>query len=127
MARTATIGSAIYEEVNKLVAEGKTRTEAFAAVAKKRKARDGTVAANYYRIARQQGQGRAPNATRGKRAASTRSATERGIYAAQQGRGNGRASNDGDLASLAKQISDLTQELVRRVEERDRRIRELLG
>ena len=58
MPRTATIGPAIYEEVNKLVAEGKTRTEAFAAVAKKRKARNGTVAANYYRVARQQGEGR---------------------------------------------------------------------
>ncbi len=55
MAREAVIGPAIYEEVNKLVADGKTRTEAFAAVAKKRKARDGTVAANYYRVARQQG------------------------------------------------------------------------
>jgi hypothetical protein len=127
MARTATIGPAIYEEVNKLVAEGKSRTEAFAAVAKKRKARDGTVAANYYRVARQHGQGRKPNATRGKRAASRPSATERGIYAAQQGRGNGRARSDGDLASLAKQISDLTQELVRRVEERDRQLRALLG
>jgi len=126
MARTATIGPAIYEEVNKLVAEGKTRTQAFAEVAKKRKARDGTVAANYYRVARQHGQGRKPTATR-KRAARRPSVTERGIYAAQQGRGNGRTSKDGDLASLAKQISDLTQELVRRVEERDRQIRALLG
>src|SRR4051794_20388664 len=125
MPRTATIGPAIYEEVNKLVAEGKTRTEAFAEVAKNRKARDGTVAANYYRVARQHGQGREPTPPR-KRAASRRSATERGIYAAQQGRGNGRTSKNGDLASLAKQISDLTQELVRRVEERDRQIRALL-
>ena len=30
MPRTATIGPAIYEQVNKLVADGKTRTEAFA-------------------------------------------------------------------------------------------------
>src|SRR5436190_21459006 len=98
MPRTATVGPAIYEEVNKLVAGGKSRTEAFAEVAKKRKARDATVAANYYRVARQQGQGRKPTATPGKRAASRPSATERGIYAAQQGRGNGHTSKDGDLA-----------------------------
>ena len=36
-------------------------------------------------------------------------------------------SHNDDLAALAKQIGDLTRELVRRVEERDRRIRELLG
>ena len=127
MPRTATIGPAIYEEVNKLVAEGQSRTEAFAEVAKKRKARNGTVAANYYRVARQQGAGRKRSAARSRRAATSRSATQRGIQTAQRGRGNGRTSKDGDLASLAKQISDLTQELVRRVEERDRQIRALLG
>lgn len=127
MPRTATIGPAIYEQVGKLVAGGKTRTDAFAEVAKARKSSPGTVAANYYRVARQQGEGRRAKATRGKRAASRRSATEHGIYAAQRGRGNGRTSNEGDLASLAKQISDLTQELLRRVEERDQRIREALG
>ena len=127
MARTATIGSAIYEQVTRLVADGKTRTEAFAEVAKERKSSPGTVAANFYRVARQQGQGRKPSAARGRRAASKRSVTERGIYSAQRGRGDGRTCSDGDLASLAKQISDLTQELVRRVEERDREIRELLG
>jgi hypothetical protein len=125
MPRTATIGPAIYEHVTKLVAGGKTRTEAFAEVAKKRKSSPGTVAANYYRVARQQGEGRKRAA--GGRARRQGSKVERGIYAAQAGRGNGRTSNDRDLASLARQIGDLTQELVRRVEERDRRMRELLS
>lgn len=58
---------ATYEQVGKLVAEGKTRTEAFAEVAKERKSSPGTVAANYYRVARQQG---ASGATRKRRAAS---------------------------------------------------------
>jgi hypothetical protein len=127
MARTATIGPAIYERVGKLVAGGKTRTEAFAEVAKERKSSPGTVAANYYRVARQEGEGRKQTAKRGRAAARRRSATQRGIYAAQQGRGNGRAGSDGDLASLAREIRDLTQELVRRVEERDRAIRRILG
>ena len=128
MPRTATIGPAIFEQVNKLVADGKSRTEAFTQIARERKSRPGTVSANYYRIARQQGQGRKQAATRTRRGAGrTPSATQRGLSSAQRGRHNGRTSSGGDLASLAKQIADLTQELVRRIEERDRRIRELVG
>jgi hypothetical protein len=117
MARAAVIGPAIYEEVNKLVADGKTRTAAFAAVAKKRKARDGTVAANYYRVARAAGASKAPRKRRAGSAPARTTGRPRGTA----------ASGNGDLAALAKQIGDLTQELVRKVEERDRAIRQLLG
>ena len=128
MARTATVGPAIFEQVNKLVADGKSRSEAFTQIARKRKSRPGTVSANYYRVARQRGQGRKQAATRTRRGAGrTPSATQRGLSSAQRGRHNGRTCSGGDLASLAKQIADLTQELVRRIEERDRRIRELVG
>ena len=75
MARTATIGPEIFERANTLVAEGKTRTEAFALIGKERGSSPGTVAANYYRIARAQGQGRAKRrtaATRTRRTAATR-------------------------------------------------------
>jgi hypothetical protein len=37
------------------------------------------------------------------------------------------ASGNGGLVALAKQIGDLTQELVRKVEERDQALRRLLG
>ena len=47
MPRTAMIGPEIYERVNSLIGEGKTRTEAFAQVAEERRSRSGTVAANY--------------------------------------------------------------------------------
>jgi uncharacterized protein YoaH (UPF0181 family) len=124
MARAAVIGPEIHAKVTELVASGMSKSDAFKQVAKERKSSEGTVSANFYRVARQ---GRKRTPTRGRPAASKRSATERGMYAAQRGRGNGRTSNDRDLASLAKQISDLTQELVRRVEDRDRQIRELLG
>ena len=127
MPRTATIGPAVFEQVNKLVADGKSRTEAFTEIAKERKSRPGTVSANYYRVARQQGQGRKRAATPTRRVAGRSSATQRRVSSAQRGRHNGRTSSDGDLASLANQIAGLTQELVRRVEERDRRIRELVG
>jgi hypothetical protein len=127
MARVAVIGPEIHAKVTELVAGGMSKSDAFKQVAKERKSSEGTVSANFYRVARQQGAGRRRSAARGRRAATTRSATQRGVASAQRGRGNGRTSTDGDLASLAKQIGDLTQELVRRVEERDRRIRELLG
>jgi hypothetical protein len=127
MARAAVIGPEIYAKVTELVAGGMSKSDAFRHVAKERKSSEGTVSAHFYRVARQQGEGRKRSGARGRRAAATRSATQRGVASAQRGRGNGRTSTDGDLASLAKQIGDLTQELVRRVEERDRRIRELLG
>ena len=128
MPRTATIGPAIFEQVNNLVADGKSLTEAFTQIARERKSRPGTVSANYYRVARQQGQGRKRAATSTRGVAGRKpSAIQRRVSSAQRGRHNGRTSSDGDLASLAKQIADLTQELVRRVEERDRRIRELVG
>ena len=125
MARTANIGPATYEKVSKLVAGGKTRTEAFAQVAQERKSSPGTVAANYYRVARQRGEGRKP-AVRG-RARSQRSNAERGIYAAQQDRGRRASEPNGDIRHTANEITRLVQQLVSQVEERDRRMRELLG
>jgi|SRR3954470_15243176 hypothetical protein len=125
MARTATIGPAIYEQVGKLVAEGKNRTEAFAQVAKERKSSPGTVAANYYRMARQQGDGRKPAARgRGRRQGSK---VKGGIYAAQQDLGRRTSAADGDIRHTASEITRLVQQLVSQVEERDRRMRELLG
>jgi hypothetical protein len=101
MARTATIGPEIFERANTLVAEGRTRTEAFAQIGQERGSSPGTVAANYYRVARAQGQGRAK-----RRAAD---------------------NGSGDIRQIAQQIADLTQQLVRQVEERDKKIRSLIG
>ncbi len=122
MPRKATIGPAVYERVNELVAEGKSRTEAFAQIAQERSSRPGTIAANYYRTARSQGasSGRR-RSTRGRRSTSAR---PRASSAAT--RQTARV-HDGDIGKLANQISDLVQQLVRQVQERDQRIRELLG
>jgi hypothetical protein len=122
MPRKATIGPAVYERVNELVGEGKSRTEAFAQIAQERSSRPGTIAANYYRTARSQG------TSGGGRRRSTRtrrsSATPRRTSAAT--RQTARVQ-DGEIGRLANQISDLVQQLVRQVQERDQRIRELLG
>jgi len=121
MPRKATIGPAVYERVNELVADGKSRTEAFAQIAQERSSRPGTIAANYYRTARSQGaSGGRRRTTRARRSSaptSRASTTTRSAARVQ----------DGDIGKLANQISDLVQQLVRQVQERDQRIRELLG
>jgi hypothetical protein len=127
MPRTATIGPEIYQRVNTLVAEGKSRTEAFAQVGQERNSRPGTVAANYYRVARAQGQTgrRRSSGTRGRRTRTT------GAAAATRRRSSTRtasaANGTGDIRQIAQQIADLTQQLVRQVEARDQQLRDLLG
>jgi hypothetical protein len=122
MPRKATIGPAVYERVNELVSEGKSRTEAFAQIAQERSSRPGTIAANYYRTARSQGaSGGRRRTTRARRSSAPRSRAS-STTARQAAR-----VQDGDIGQLANQISDLVQQLVRQVQERDQRIRELLA
>lgn len=116
MPRTATIGPEIHARVTELVKGGKSRTEAFAEVAKERKSSPGTVAANYYRVARQQGQGRKrPTTGRSQRAPQRRRPS------------SGTTQAQSDLRQTVRQITELMEKLVDQVEERDRRLRQLLG
>jgi hypothetical protein len=124
MPRTATIGPAVYKRVTELTAEGKNRTEAFQTVAQERSMNPGTVAANYYRTARSEGGTTKRPKTRARKASSTRRSTR---TQTSRGRAASQAKTDTDLTTLANQISDLVQQLVRQVEERDRRLREVLG
>lgn len=125
-ARTATIGPAVYERVTELASAGKNRTEAFQIVAEERSMNPGTVSANYYRVARTQGTGagrrRRKTTTRRSSAAPTGRRTQ-----SRRSRPSSQSQTDSDLATLANQIGELVQQLVRQVEERDRRLRELLG
>src|SRR5437764_185968 len=118
MPRTATIGPDIYEHVNALMAEGKSRTEAFQQVGEDRGSRPGTVAANYYRVARSQGQ---TSSRRGRRRATSRRGA-RSTAASSPRRTRvtrGATTHDGDIGEIAQQIAELTQQLVRQVQERD--------
>jgi hypothetical protein len=124
MPRKATIGPAVYERVNELVGEGRSRTEAFAQIAQERSSRPGTIAANYYRTARSQG---ASGAGRRRSTRTRRSSAARPRATSAATRRSARIEGDGDIGQLANQISDLVQQLVRQVQERDQRIRELLG
>ncbi len=123
MPRKATIGPAVYERVNELVGEGRSRTEAFAQIAQERSSRPGTIAANYYRTARAQG----TSGTGSRRSTRARRASAAGPRATSAATRKSARVQDGDIGRLANQISDLVQQLVRQVQERDQRIRELLG
>ena len=60
------IGNEIFEQVEKIVQdEGLTRTQAFQRLSETTGRRAGTVAANYYRVARQRGAPLQPRARRG--------------------------------------------------------------
>lgn len=73
------IGTEIFEQVEKIIAEeGISRTNAFQRLSELTGRRAGTVAANYYRVARQRGATLAPRAPRGSRSArSPRAATNK--------------------------------------------------
>ena len=62
------VGNEIFDQVEKLMAdEGLSRTHAFQRLSEKTGRRAGTVAANYYRVARQRGAPLQPRAPRGSR------------------------------------------------------------
>jgi hypothetical protein len=93
------IGNEIFEQVEKIVAEeGLTRTQAFQKLSEQTGRRAGTVAANYYRVARQRG---APLQPRRRRS---------GARGPARGGGRRRASTGGADAALAR-ASDAIQEL----------------
>jgi hypothetical protein len=70
MPRTGVIGEQIFEQVEELVKGGMSRTDAFKKISADSGRREGTVAANYYRIARK----RAGGSLRPRRKAGTRRA-----------------------------------------------------
>jgi hypothetical protein len=127
MPRKATIGPAVFERVNQLVSEGKSRTEAFTQIAQERSSRPGTIAANYYRTARAQSStGGRRRTTRTRRAPAAKPAAA-AAATARRPASSRAASGDGDIGALANQIGELVQQLVRQVQERDKRLRDLLG
>ncbi len=103
MPRSGEIGEKIYEDVEKLVAQGMNRTEAFAKISADTGRRAGTVAANYYRVARKRAGG-SLRKTRS-RAGTTRKA------ASGARRGPRRAAS-----AAARDIDSIVDDLVRNVQ-----------
>ena len=98
------IGNEIFEQVEKIISdEGLTRTQAFQRLSERTGRRAGTVAANYYRVARQRGAPLQPRAPRGskRRAGSTD--------------GDVSAATDAALAKAREALEELSA-IVRRQE-----------
>ena len=112
------VGNEIFDQVEKLMAEeGLSRTNAFQRLSEMTGRRAGTVAANYYRVARQRGAELQPRAPRGSRSGGgggTRRAPRRRA-----------AAPSGDVEAALQRAMDSIQELAGLVRSQQREMDEL--
>jgi hypothetical protein len=93
--RRGNIGNEIFEQVEEIMKEeGLSRTNAFQRLSEKTGRRAGTVAANYYRVARQRGAELQPRAPRGSKR-----------------RAGGRTASSGDAEAALGRAMESLQEL----------------
>lgn len=103
------IGVEIFERVEELInSEGLTRTKAFERISEETGRRAGTVAANYYRVARQRGAALQPRTPRGGRRAR-----------------GGRARGSSDVEAAISRVSVALDELAKAVRQQDRELTRL--
>jgi hypothetical protein len=102
-AKRGNVGTEIFDQVEKLVADQDIgRTEAFRRIAAKSGRQQGTVAANYYRVARQRGAKLAPRRRRGTGGATSGSVMKRALAALDQVTGHFRRLEE-EIAALRKE------------------------
>jgi hypothetical protein len=105
MPRTGVIGEQIFEQVEKLVKGGMSRTDAFKKISADSGRREGTVAANYYRVARKRAGGSLrPRRRGGRRPATT---TTRRRRATTSSSGGGGGDIDALTRALVQNVQDL--------------------
>jgi hypothetical protein len=103
MPRTGVIGEQIFEQVEKLVKGGMSRTDAFKKISADSGRREGTVAANYYRVARKRAGGSLrPRRRAGRRTTTTATRTRRTASASAGG---------GDIDALTRALVQNVQDL----------------
>jgi hypothetical protein len=104
MPRTGVIGEQIFAQVEKLEKGGMSRTDAFKKISADSGRREGTVAANYYRVARKRAGGslRPRRGTRTRRAAAAPATRTRRAAA---------ASGNGDVDALTRALVENVQAL----------------
>jgi hypothetical protein len=130
MPRTGVIGEQIFEQVEKLVKGGMSRTDAFKKISADSGRREGTVAANYYRVARKRAGGSLrPRRRSGRRASTTTTRTRRTTAASTDGGGD----IDALTRALVQNVQDLAAAMnaqaaeVKDLRSRLDRVRNLLG
>ena len=119
MPRSGVIGEQIFDQVEKLVATGMTRTQAFAQISSESGRRAGTVAANYYRVARKRG----TSATR-PRAGRRRAAAAPARRTTTRAR-TGRAAAGTDIDALAGRLVSDVQALADALKSQASEVRDL--
>src|ERR671938_1636307 len=98
MPRSGEVGEQIFDQVEQLVGQGMSRTDAFKRISEESGRREGTVAANYYRVARKRAGGSLrPRGGRGRPA-------RRSTAAPAARRGRARARGGGDIDALASAL-----------------------
>jgi hypothetical protein len=130
MPRTGVIGEQIFEQVEALAKGGMSRTDAFKKISADSGRREGTVAANYYRVARK----RAGGSLRPRRRAGGRRATE---TSTRTRRTTASSAGSSDIDALTRSLVQNVQELaaamnaqaaeVKDLKSRLERARNLLG
>ena len=103
MPRTGVIGEQIFQQVEKLEKGGMSRTDAFKKISADSGRREGTVAANYYRVARK----RAGGSLRPRK----RTRTRRAAAPAPTRRRAAAASGNGDVDALTRALVQNVQAL----------------
>jgi hypothetical protein len=104
MPRTGVIGEQIFAQVEKLEKGGMSRTDAFKKISADSGRREGTVAANYYRVARK----RAGGSLRPRRGTRTRRAA---AAPATRTRRPAAAGGNGDVDALTRSLVENVQAL----------------
>jgi hypothetical protein len=130
MPRTGVIGEQIFEQVEKLVKGGMSRTDAFKKISADSGRREGTVAANYYRVARKRAGGslRPRRRSGARRTAATSTRTRRTAASS-----SGSTDIDALTRSLVQNVQDLAAAMnaqaaeVKDLKSRLERARSLLG
>jgi hypothetical protein len=120
MPRTGVIGEQIFQQVEKLEKGGMSRTDAFKKISADSGRREGTVAANYYRVARKRAGGslRPRRRTATRRTAASTSAT-RGRRAAAATAANG------DVDALTRALVQNVQALAAAMNAQAAEVKEL--
>lgn len=105
MPRSGVIGAQIFDQVEALVKGGMTRADAFRQISSESGRRQGTVAANYYRVARKRGTTARSRRGRPRRATAVVSAARNGRRTAA------RPAAAGDVDALARSLIENVQAL----------------
>ena len=119
MARDGAVGKATFEQVEALIKQGRSKTEAFKQIGSDTGRNQGTVAANYYRVARANGAAK-PRKRRGKVSASA--------SVPPRARGSRSAVRDGsDITRLSNDLIKSVTQLADAVKQQQAEVTALRG